>query len=122
MAVSNGLRLTAMSRSRRTVAAPDAHNVNQFDIMLERQQAMEERAVATQGNAQLFRGRLICLVNLTLELGAFAGKGLCQGLHYLGYQLVSLADGQFRVVDKADLYRIPCGAEILSLVRLEEGR
>src|SRR5438876_245022 len=57
---------------------------------LKRQQALKKRAVATQGNAEIFRGRLVPLIQLALKFDALIGKRFCQALHHLSDELVTL--------------------------------
>jgi len=89
---------------------------------LKRQQALKERAVTTQSDAQILRGNLVraSRVCLTFEFDARTGECFLQALHDLGNELVPFPDSLRRVIDKTALHGIPARAKTLSHIRDEE--
>ena len=88
---------------------------------LKSQQALEKRAVAPQGNAQGFRGLLVCLTQLTLKRGALLGKSFRQALHDQTDEFISLPDGLSRIIDETSLNGIPARAKLLGHLGHKQG-
>src|ERR1700690_3033466 len=74
-----------------------------YTLTLKRQQTLKKRAITTQDETQIFRGRFICQVHMSFKLGTPIRKDSCQALHDLGNQLIRLLDSQSRVIDKTYL-------------------
>ena len=45
------------------------------------EQALKERTIALQGDAQVFRGNVIAAIPLLFEFGAFLGENFRQAFH-----------------------------------------
>jgi len=86
------------------------------------QQAVEERAILLQRQAQLLRLGLTAAVPLVFQSGSLLGKALSERPHELCYQAVGVADRGLRVVDETCLHLTPTIEEDISVPVAEQRR
>src|SRR5690349_4899758 len=77
------------------------------------EQAIEERAVARHGDAQVLRGGAVALGPLPLQRRALVGEGLRQVAHHVGHERVGVLDRALGPVHEPRLDLGPAGAEAL---------
>src|SRR5690242_3655010 len=84
--------------------------------LLDREQALEERTVTLQRNAEVLGGDVVAAIPLLLEFGAFLGKDFGKALHGGGDEAVGLFDGFARFVDESGLHFAPAISQALKFV------
>src|SRR4051794_18487472 len=89
---------------------------------LRRQQPLEERAVALQGEAQVLGRHVLPATPLALEALALGREALGEALHDLRDELVGALDRLARAVDEACLDVLPGALELGVVVALEQLR
>src|SRR5215831_4283009 len=80
---------------------------------LDREEPLEKGAIAAQRDPQILGRCRVRLAQLLFEGGTFPGERLRQPLHDLGDELVRAPHGCARIVDEADLDRIPFRPELI---------
>src|SRR5688572_11653679 len=95
---------TAVPRNSPSIESPESIDG------LQRQQALEERAIAAERNAQIFGRDLVAFAPLPFERCALVAEHLRQPVHHQRHQRVGLLDGLSRLVDETGLDRIPLRA------------
>ena len=84
----------------------------------EREQAIEEGAIASQCLTQILGAGLLA-VQAVFEVGALAAEQLFQLVEHLSDQLVRASDGPARIVDEVALELIPPTVVALCPLRLD---
>ena len=81
--------------------------------LLERQQAIEEGAVAPQRLPQVFGGHVVALGPLLFQSCTLGGELLGDALDHIGYETVGLFYGLPGLIDKRGLNLVPAMEEII---------
>ena len=84
----------------------------------ERQQAIEEGPIASEGQPQILGGGLVA-VQALFEVRALAAEQLFKFVEHLTHQLVRAAYGTARLVDELTLELIPPTVVALCPIRLD---
>ena len=84
------------------------------------EQAVEERPVALQRDAEILRRDLVAAVPLALEAAPLLREAVCEPLHEVGDECVGVLDCAAGLVDEAALDLAPAGLDVARRVVLEQ--
>ena len=111
-------RARASDRPERDERRPHARRLRVSSPHSEREQAIEEGAIASQCLPQILGGGLLA-VQAVFEVGALAAEQLFQLIKHLSDQRVRASHGTARIVDEFALELIPATVVALCPLRLD---